>query len=87
MTGFIVRRLAQLLPVLLIASLGIWAMIYAVPGSPWGEYFLGTPPGVPLDEVKLFPGMAAPADGRLIPSDAPGFGLGVSLDDIAALRV
>ena len=34
MTGFNVRRLAQLLPVLLIASLGIWAMIYAVPGSP-----------------------------------------------------
>ena len=34
MTGFILRRLAQLLPVLLIASLGIWAMIYAVPGSP-----------------------------------------------------
>ncbi len=60
---------------------------YAVPGSPWGEYFLGTAPGVPLDEVKLFPGMAAPADGRLIPSDAPGFGLGVSLDDIAAMRV
>ncbi len=34
MTGFILRRLMQLLPVLLIASTGIWAMIYAVPGSP-----------------------------------------------------
>ena len=34
MIGFILRRLAQLLPVLLIASLGIWAMIYAVPGDP-----------------------------------------------------
>jgi peptide/nickel transport system permease protein len=33
-TGFVLRRLAQLLPVVLIASLGIWAMIYAVPGSP-----------------------------------------------------
>jgi peptide/nickel transport system permease protein len=32
--GFILRRLAQLLPVLLIASLGIWGMIYAVPGDP-----------------------------------------------------
>lgn len=34
MIGFILRRLAQLLPVLLIASTGIWAMIYAVPGDP-----------------------------------------------------
>ena len=34
MTGYVVRRLLQLLPVLLVASLGIWAMIYAVPGGP-----------------------------------------------------
>jgi peptide/nickel transport system permease protein len=34
MTGFVLRRLGQLLPVVLLASLGIWAMIYAVPGSP-----------------------------------------------------
>ena len=34
MTGYVVRRLLQLLPVLLAASLGIWAMIYAVPGGP-----------------------------------------------------
>ena len=34
MMGFVLRRLLQLLPVLLIASTGIWAMIYAVPGSP-----------------------------------------------------
>ena len=36
MTGYILRRLAQLLPVTLLASLGIWAMIYAVPGGPVG---------------------------------------------------
>ena len=36
MTSYILRRLAQLVPVLLIASLGIWAMVYAVPGSPVG---------------------------------------------------
>ncbi len=36
MTGFILHRLAQLVPVLLLASLGIWAIIYAVPGSPVG---------------------------------------------------
>jgi len=34
MTGYIVRRLLQLLPVLLLASIGIWGMIYAVPGNP-----------------------------------------------------
>jgi L-rhamnonate dehydratase len=59
---------------------------YAHPASPMGEMFIGTPPGVPLDEVKLFPGQAVPRDGRLVPSDAPGFGLGVDLDGIAAMR-
>jgi peptide/nickel transport system permease protein len=34
--GYVVRRLMQLLPVLVIASVGIWGMIYAVPGSPVG---------------------------------------------------
>ena len=36
MIGFVLRRLLQLVPVLLIASAGIWAMIYAVPGGPVG---------------------------------------------------
>ena len=36
MTAYILRRLAQLLPVTLLASLAIWAMIYAVPGGPVG---------------------------------------------------
>ena len=36
MTSNILRRLAQLIPVLFLASLGIWAMVYAVPGSPVG---------------------------------------------------
>jgi peptide/nickel transport system permease protein len=34
--GYILRRLAQLLPVLLLASVGIWAMVYAIPGGPVG---------------------------------------------------
>lgn len=59
---------------------------FAVPGAPIGEHFLGTPPGVPLAETRLFPGMAVPVEGRLVPSDAPGFGLGVSLDDLAAMK-
>lgn len=36
MIGYILRRLLQLIPVLLLASIGIWAMIYAVPGGPVG---------------------------------------------------
>lgn len=36
MIGYVLRRIAQLAPVLLIASVGIWAMIYAVPGGPVG---------------------------------------------------
>jgi peptide/nickel transport system permease protein len=34
--GYILRRLAQVLPVLLLASVGIWAMVYAIPGGPVG---------------------------------------------------
>ena len=58
----------------------------AVPGSPMGEFFLGTAPGIPLAETRLFPGMAVPENGRLVPPDAPGFGLAASLDDLAAMR-
>lgn len=36
MIGFIGRRLLQLVPVVLLASLAIWAIIYAVPGGPVG---------------------------------------------------
>lgn len=36
MTRYLIRRLLQLVPVVLIASLAIWAMIYAVPGGPIG---------------------------------------------------
>jgi peptide/nickel transport system permease protein len=36
MIGYVIRRIIQLLPVLIIASVGIWGMIYAVPGSPVG---------------------------------------------------
>jgi L-rhamnonate dehydratase len=59
----------------------------AMPNIPMGEYFLGTAPGVPLEEVTPFPGMAVPRDGTLIPRDGPGFGLGLTLDDLEALRL
>ena len=36
MIGFVLRRVLQLVPVVLIASVGIFAMLYAVPGGPIG---------------------------------------------------
>jgi L-rhamnonate dehydratase len=47
----------------------------ATPCVPWLECFIGTPPGVPLEEGWGLPGQALPKDGWLTPSDAPGFGL------------
>lgn len=55
----------------------------AVPNCPMGEYFVGSATGVPFDEVRLTPGHVVPRAGRVRPSDAPGFGLGL---DAAALR-
>lgn len=48
---------------------------YATSSVPWLECFVGTPPGVPLEESWRLPGQAVPKDGWLVPSDAPGFGL------------
>ena len=48
---------------------------YATPSVPWCECFVGTPPGVPLEEAWTLPGQAVPHDGWLVPNDAPGFGL------------
>lgn len=48
---------------------------YALAGVPWLEYFVGTSPGVPLEEAARLPGQPVAIDGYLVPSDAPGFGL------------
>ena len=39
------------------------------------EFWLGTDPGIPLEEVYPIPGLAMPKDEYLTPSDAPGVGL------------
>ena len=52
----------------------------AMPESPMAEYWLGSDPGIPLDEVRPIPGMAMPVDGYVTPSDAPGFGLEIEED-------
>jgi L-rhamnonate dehydratase len=48
---------------------------YATPSAPWCEYFVGSPPGVPLEEAARLPGVAVAKDGYLVPNDAPGFGV------------
>lgn len=58
----------------------------AMPNIPWGEFFLGSAPGVPLEEVTLFPGQPVPRDGKLVPSNAPGFGLNVTKDWLETIR-
>jgi L-rhamnonate dehydratase len=58
---------------------------FANPNVRWGEYFVGGGPGTPLKETVVFPGMAVPEDGWLVPNGEPGFGLGLTeavLDDM-----
>lgn len=63
---------------------------HAMPAIPWGELSATSAPGVPLDGnegPRQTPGMAFPKDGMLVPSDAPGFGIELTLDDLEAARV
>ena len=54
---------------------------YAMPAIQWGERSEGvSPPGVPLEEKVVLPGTPVIKNGYLTPSDAPGFGIEVTLD-------
>jgi L-rhamnonate dehydratase len=48
---------------------------FATPSVPWCEYFVGSDPGVPLEQGGRQPGQAVPKDGWLTLNDSPGFGL------------
>jgi L-rhamnonate dehydratase len=50
----------------------------AMPESPMAEFWMGSDPGVPLDEVRPIPGMPMPKDGYVTASDAPGFGMEIA---------
>ena len=53
----------------------------AMPAIAWGERSEGvSPPGVPLQEMVQLPGTAVIENGRLTPSDAPGFGFEMTKD-------
>jgi L-rhamnonate dehydratase len=49
--------------------------VAATPNSPWCEYFVASPPGVPLDTFRRSPGTPVPSDGWITPSGGPGFGV------------
>lgn len=56
---------------------------FAMPNIPWGELFIGSAPGVPLGTTgRRTPGMAVPSEGFLTPSDAPGFGIEMTREEI-----
>jgi len=60
---------------------------FSQPNVRWGEYFVGGAPGVPLAETLVFPGMAVPENGRLVPNGEPGFGLGLTDSLLDAMRI
>ena len=57
------------------------------PAIRWAEFFVGGGPGVPLEQLKIFPGMQVPNDGRISANGDPGFGLGLSEAMIDEMRL
>jgi L-rhamnonate dehydratase len=56
-------------------------LAYAMPAIPMGERSeTVAPPGVPLAEMVTLPGTVPIKDGYVAPTDAPGFGIEVTLD-------
>ena len=57
----------------------------ALPHYRWSEFYMGgAPPENLMDAYRGTPGMALPVNGRIVPSDAPGFGIELTLDQIEA---
>jgi len=60
-------------------------LCHGLPGNRWAEMFLGCGPGESLMGAwRSTPGMALPTDGWLVPSDAPGFGIDLTRDQLEA---
>jgi len=51
--------------------------------SPMAEFWMGTDPGIPLEDVSRIPGAAVPVNGKIVPSPAPGFGMEFEESDIS----
>ncbi len=55
----------------------------ALPGNLWAEMYINCPRDSPLmNSYRATPGMSFPENGRIQPSDAPGFGIELTLNDI-----
>ncbi|WP_173934443.1 enolase C-terminal domain-like protein [Chelativorans sp. Marseille-P2723] len=59
----------------------------AAPEAAVAEYWMGSDPGVPLAEVSRIPGVAVPENGKVRPSDAPGFGMDIPKEWIRPVKV
>ena len=58
-------------------------LAFGMPVCTWAEFLVITAAGEPMnDGYRTNPGMAFPKDGMLVPSDAPGFGIELSMGDI-----
>ena len=56
---------------------------YAMPSNTWGELLVDTAPDTPLiPGFRPTPGMALPRDGYLVPNDAPGFGIELTMEEL-----
>ncbi|MGP1613988.1 MAG: enolase C-terminal domain-like protein [Pollutimonas bauzanensis] len=58
---------------------------FALPEATMAEYWMNSDPGVPLEKATPYPGAAVPVNGKLVPSDAPGFGFEISPSSLAPL--
>jgi L-rhamnonate dehydratase len=58
---------------------------YAMPAIPWTECFIASPPGIPIEDAPRLPGQAFPKNGKMIPTDGPGFGLDIDISKLEIL--
>ena len=60
-------------------------LCHALPQNCWAEMYVGCPPDESLMNAwRSTPGMSLPEDGWLVPSDAPGFGIELTREQIDA---
>jgi L-rhamnonate dehydratase len=61
-------------------------LTWAMPNTPWAEYFVGSDPGIPLAESTA-PGALVPREGYIdFRPCGPGFGLGIEEEWLEPLR-
>jgi len=61
-------------------------LTHAMPNTPWAEYFIASPPGVPLEEASRISEWPVPREGYTKASADPGFGLRIKEDWLIPLN-